>query len=52
VPLRPLRELVRAVKTLLLVCYWGDPAVMARLGYDAQARVDRGRELRRTERRP
>jgi hypothetical protein len=52
VPLRPLRELVRAVKTLLLLCYWGDPAVMARLGYDAQARVDRGRELRRTERRP
>jgi hypothetical protein len=52
VPLRPLRELVRAVKTLLLLCYWGDPAVMARLGYDAQARVDRGRELRRTEGRP
>jgi len=52
VPLRPVRELVRALKTLLLLCYYGDPAVMARLGYDAQARVSRGRELRRAEGRP
>lgn len=52
VPLRPLRELVRALKTLLLLCYYGDPAVMARLGYDAQARVSAGRELRRAEGRP
>jgi hypothetical protein len=51
-PLRPVRELVRAVKTLLLLCYYGDPAVMELLGYDAQARVSRGTQLRRAEGRP
>jgi hypothetical protein len=51
-PVRPLRELTRAFKTLILLCYYGDPAVMARLGYDAQANMRRGRELRRAEERP
>ncbi len=50
-PLRAVRELTRALKTLILLCYYGDPAVMVRLGYDAEANVRRGRELRRTERR-
>ena len=51
-PLRAVRELTRAVKTLVLLCYYGDPAVMARLGYDADANMRRGVELRRTEGRP
>jgi hypothetical protein len=52
VPLRPVRELTRALKTLILLCYYGDPTVMARLGYDAEANMRRGRELRRAEGRP
>lgn len=52
VPVRALRDLVRAVKTLILLCYYGDPLVMAQLGYDAEANVRRGRELRRLEQRP
>ena len=51
-PLRAPRELARALKTLILLCYYGDQAVMARLGYDAAANVRRGRELRRAEGRP
>ena len=51
-PFRVLRELARALKTLILLCYYGDPEVMARLGYDAEANVRRGRELRRAEGRP
>jgi hypothetical protein len=51
-PLRAPRELTRAIKTLILLCYYGDPAVMARLGYDAEANMRRGRELRRVEGRP
>jgi hypothetical protein len=51
-PSRPLRELTRALKTLILLCYYGDPAVMAGLGYDAEANVRRGRELRSAEGRP
>ena len=50
--LRPVRELTRALKALTLLCYYGDPAVMARLGYDAQANMLRGRELRRAQGRP
>jgi hypothetical protein len=52
VPIRALRELVRAVKTMILISYYGDPAVMAHLGYDAPANVARGRQLRHDERRP
>jgi hypothetical protein len=47
-----LRDVIRAGKTLILLCYYGDPEVMARLGYDAQANLRRGRELRRLEGRP
>lgn len=50
-PVRAPRELTRAVKTLILLCYYGDPGVMAQLGYDAHANVRRGRELRRAEER-
>lgn len=49
---RVLRELVQAVKALILLCYYGDPAVMRTAGYDAEANVRRGRELRRVEGRP
>ncbi len=51
-PPRRVRDLVRAVKALMLICYYGDPLVMARLGYDAQAKVSHGIELRSAEARP
>ncbi|HEY4895615.1 MAG TPA: hypothetical protein VII01_05960 [Solirubrobacteraceae bacterium] len=51
-PWRVVRELTRALKTLILLCYYGDPVVMVRLGYDAEANVRRGRELRQAEGRP
>lgn len=52
IPVAPLRDLLLAVKSLLLLTYYGDPAVMASLGYDAPANLRRGRELRRAEARP
>jgi hypothetical protein len=47
-----LRELVRLVKGIACLSYYGDDAVMLRLGYDADANVRRGRELRAREGRP
>lgn len=52
VPVRALRQLVRAFKTMILISYYGDPSVMAQLGYDAQSNVGRGLQLRHDERRP
>lgn len=52
VPVRALRDVVRVVKTMALLCYWGDPRVMAQVGYDAAANVRRGQELRAAEGRP
>jgi len=34
------------------LAYYGDDAVMLRLGYDAEANLQRGRELRAKEGRP
>jgi hypothetical protein len=47
-----LRELVRLVEGIASLSYYGDDAVMRRVGYDAEANVRRGRELRVREGRP
>lgn len=46
------RALLRIVKQVACLSYYGDDAVMRRLGYDAEANVRRGRELRAAEGRP
>lgn len=46
------RALIKLVKGLTCLSYYGDDAVMRRLGYDAAAVVRRGRELRAHEGRP
>jgi hypothetical protein len=48
----PVRQLVKLVKGIATLSYYGDDDVMRQLGYDADANVARGRELRRTEARP
>ena len=48
----PVRGLVKLVKSITCLFYYGDDAVMRRLGYDADAVVRRGRELRMLEDRP
>ena len=50
--LAPVRGLVKLVKSLTCLSYYGDDAVMVSLGYDAEAVVHRGRELRVREGRP
>jgi hypothetical protein len=49
---REVRELVKLLKGLACLSYYGDHAVMLRLGYDAGANAARGRELRAAEARP
>jgi hypothetical protein len=46
------RQLLKLVKGLAFLSYYGDDGVMLRVGYDAQANVERGRRLRREEGRP
>ena len=46
------RALYKLVQSIACLAYYGDDAVMARLGYDADAVVRRGRELRVREARP
>lgn len=46
------RGLTKLIKGLTCLSYYGDHTVMQRLGYDADAVVRRGRELRRREGRP
>jgi hypothetical protein len=48
----PVRDLVRLAKGLAGLSYYGDDAVMLRLGYDAEANLARGRRLRMQEGRP
>jgi hypothetical protein len=49
---RRARQLVQLLKGIAYLSYYGDAAVMLRLGYDADANVRRARELRRREDRP
>jgi hypothetical protein len=44
-----LRQLVKLVKGFAAFSYYGDDRVMLRIGYDAEANVRRGRELRAAE---
>lgn len=47
-----LRVATKALKGIAFLCYYGDDALLRRLGYDADANVRRGRELRASEGRP
>ena len=47
-----LRQLTKLVKGMAFLSYYGDDRVMLRVGYDAEANVRRGRELRLMEGRP
>jgi hypothetical protein len=51
-PNRHLRQLTKVLKGAAFLSYYGDDAVMRRIGYDAQANVERGRALRTREGRP
>jgi hypothetical protein len=48
----PVRQLTRAIKSIAFFCYYGDDALLLRLGYDPDANVGRGRELRARQGRP
>jgi len=47
-----LRQLSKLVKGAAFLSYYGDDAVMRRIGYDPDARLERGRALRASEGRP
>lgn len=46
------RQVVKLLEGVACLSYYGDDAVMRRLGYDAAERVRRGRALREREGRP
>ena len=46
------RQLTKALKSIAFLCYYGDDRLLNRLGYDPDANVARGRELRMREGRP
>jgi hypothetical protein len=48
----PSREVVRLLKGLACLSYYGDDGVMRRLGYDADERVEAARRVRAEEGRP
>lgn len=48
----PVRALTKLVKGMAFLAYYGDDRVMALVGYDAEANLRRGRELRAREGRP
>ena len=47
-----LRLVYKLMKGTAQLCYWGDDNLMTSVGYDADANVRRGRELRAREGRP
>lgn len=51
-PAPQVRQLVKLLKGFAFLSYYGDDHVMLMLGYDAEANVRRGRELRALEGRP
>jgi hypothetical protein len=51
-PNRHVRQLTKLLKGAAFLSYYGDDAIMRRIGYDADANVRRGRELRAREGRP
>jgi hypothetical protein len=48
----PGRALGRMLKLVAMLAYYGDDGVLARLGYDPEAKLARARELRAAEGRP
>ncbi|MFL5896432.1 MAG: hypothetical protein ACJ76Z_15125 [Thermoleophilaceae bacterium] len=46
------RQVAKLVKGAAFLSYYGDDAIMSRLGYDADANLARGRELRAAQGRP
>jgi hypothetical protein len=46
------RQLAKLVKAAAFLSYYGDDQIMRRVGYDPDARLERGRALRASEGRP
>ena len=46
------RQLTRLIKGAAFLSYYGDDDIMRRVGYDPDANLERGRELRATQGRP
>jgi hypothetical protein len=46
------RQLTKLIKGAAFLAYYGDDAIMRRLGYDAEAKLAQARELRAREERP
>ena len=51
-PVNQLRLLTKLMVSAAQLSYYGDDTVLGRLGYDAEANLRRGRELRAAEGRP
>jgi hypothetical protein len=51
-PLTQLRLVAKLIVSAAQLSYYGDDTVLARLGYDAEANLQRGRRLRAAEGRP
>jgi hypothetical protein len=51
-PSRQVRQLTKLIKGAAFLSYYGDDDIMRRVGYDADANVRRGRELRAAQGRP
>jgi len=51
-PVVQVRQVAKLVKSFAFFAYYGDDRVMRRCGYDADANLRRGRELRAREGRP
>ena len=51
-PRRQLRVIAKLMETASQLAYYGDDAVLALLGYDPEANLERGRRLRASEGRP
>lgn len=51
-PVDQVRLLAKVLTSSARLAYYGDDEVLRRLGYDAQANLERGRRLRREEGRP
>jgi hypothetical protein len=51
-PVVQVRQIAKLLKSMAFLAYYGDDRIMLRCGYDAEANLRRGRELRAREGRP
>jgi hypothetical protein len=51
-PVIQVRQIAKLLKSMTFLAYYGDDRVLLRCGYDAEANLRRGRELRAREGRP